>query len=164
MTAAVRTAIRSVDNQAAVTRMMPMSDVLADSVRRPRLMLSLIGVFAAVAVVLAIAGLYGVLSYAVAQRTRELGIHSALGCTPVQTVRLVARRGVGLAAIGAACGLAGAAAITRLLGSILYGVSPLDAETWLVVTGTLLATAIVVTLIPSIRATQIDPLLAIRAE
>ncbi|GEM_PF-117520 len=164
LTAAVRTAIRSIDNQAALTRIMPMPDVLNDSVRRPRLMLSLIGVFAGVAVVLAIAGLYGVLSYAVAQRTRELGIRSALGCTPAQTVGLVARRGMILAVVGVACGLAGGAAITRLLGSILYGVSPLDGETWFVVTIALLAAAIVATLIPSIRATQIDPLQAIRAE
>jgi putative ABC transport system permease protein len=164
MTGAVRTAIRSADSQAAVTRIMPMADVLDESVRRPRLLLSLIGVFAGVAVVLAIAGLYGVLSYAVAQRTRELGIRAALGCSPAQTVHLVARRGIGLAVIGAASGLAGAAAITRLLASILYGVSPLDGETWLVVTVGLLAATIVVTLIPSIRATQIDPIQAIRAE
>jgi ABC-type antimicrobial peptide transport system permease subunit len=141
-----------------------MQAVLDAGVRRPRLMLLLIGVFAGVAVVLAIAGLYGVLSYAVAQRSRELGVRSALGCTPVQTIALVGRRGITLAAIGAASGLVGSAAITRLLSSILYGVSPLDGETWLVVTVALLAATIVVTLIPSIRATRIDPMHAIRME
>ncbi len=164
LASAVRTAIGSIDNQAALTRIMPMQAVLDAGVRRPRLMLLLIGVFAGVAVVLAIAGLYGVLSYAVAQRSRELGVRSALGCTPVQTIALVGRRGITLAAIGAASGLVGSAAITRLLSSILYGVSPLDGETWLVVTVALLAATIVVTLIPSIRATRIDPMHAIRME
>jgi ABC-type antimicrobial peptide transport system permease subunit len=105
-----------------------------------------------------------VLSYAVAQRTREFGIRSALGSTPATTVSLVAREGLRLIAIGVAIGLVGSVAATRLLNAMLYGVSPLDRTTWAATTGTLVIIGLVATILPALRATRADPLLAIRAD
>ncbi len=116
---AVRSAIRSVDPLSAVTQVRPMEDVIAKSVGRPRFYLTLLATFALVAIVLAVAGLYGVMSYAVAQRTRELGIRTALGSTPSRTMQLVVSQGTRLIAIGLVLGLAGAAAVTRLLTGLL---------------------------------------------
>ena len=141
-----------------------MTDVIARSVGRPRFYLTLLGVFAGVAVVLAVAGIYGVLSYAVAQRTREFGIRSALGSTPRTTIALVTREGLALIGIGIVLGLTGGAALTRFLDAMLYGVSPLDPATWAITTLILVAIGLLATLLPAARATRADPLLAIRAE
>ena len=121
-------------------------------------------VFAGVALVLAISGIYGVLSYAVAQRTREFGIRSALGSTTGTTVALVTREGFRLIAIGVAIGLLGSIAATRLLSAMLYGVSPLDRATWVATTVTLVTIGLMATLVPAVRATRADPLLAIRSD
>jgi len=121
-------------------------------------------VFAAVALVLAVSGIYGVLSYAVAQRTREFGIRSALGSSPGTTLRLVTREGLGLISLGVAIGLMGSIAVTRLLSAMLYGVSPLDRGTWAVTTVLLVTIALLATLIPAFRAARADPLLAIRSD
>ena len=164
VTASVGTAIRSIDPRAAVTRVMPMGDVILDSVRRQRFFLVSIGLFAAIAVVLAAAGLHGVLSYAVAQRTRELGIRTALGSTPVRTIGLVANAGFRLIAIGIGCGLAGSALVTRVLQASLYGLDPLDLPTWFLATMSLAVLGLLATLIPSLRAAAVDPISAMRAE
>ena len=161
---AVQRAIRSVDPGAAVTNLMPMSEVAAKSLGRPRFYLTLLGAFAAVAVVLAIAGIYGVMSYVVAQRTRELGIRMALGSTATQTVRFVARQGMWLVAFGIAAGFVGAAFATRLLVSLLYGVSAFDPGTWALAALLLAAAGLAATLVPSFRATRVDPAITIRAE
>jgi ABC-type antimicrobial peptide transport system permease subunit len=163
-TAAVRAAIRSIDPRAAITRVRTMPEVIAQSVGRARFYLTLLGTFAAVALVLAVCGIYGVLSYAVAQRTREFGIRSALGSTPRATLGLVTREGATLIAIGLVLGLAGGVAVTRLMTGFLYGVSPLDAPTWAITTAVLLAVGVLATLVPAWRATRADPLLAMRAE
>jgi ABC-type antimicrobial peptide transport system permease subunit len=141
-----------------------MRDVMEGSVARPRFYLVLLGVFAGVALILALAGLYGVMSYAVAQRTREIGIRTALGSTPSQVVNLVMRQGMGLVAVGTIVGLLGAFALTRLLGSLLYGVSPLDALTWLIVTVLLAGAAAAATFLPARRASNVEPLVAIRTD
>lgn len=141
-----------------------MPELMARSVGGPRFYLILLSGFAGVAVVLAIAGLYGLTSYMVAQRTRELGIRTALGSTPGDTIRLVLGQGMGLTALGLAGGLAGGFAITRLLRSLLYGVSPLDPVTWLLVTGVLSAVAALAILAPARRAARVDPIIAIREE
>jgi len=114
--------------------------------------------------VLAVSGIYGVLSYAVAQRTREFGIRSALGSTPGTTLRLVTREGLRLIGLGVAIGLIGSIAVTRLLSAMLYGVSPLDRATWAVTTVVLVTIALLATLIPAFRAARADPLLAIRSD
>jgi predicted permease len=164
LTPQIRSAIRSVDPQVAITDVRTMPEVMALSTGRARFYLSLLSVFAAVALVLAMSGIYGVLSYAVAQRTREFGIRSALGSTTGTTVALVTREGFQLIAIGVAIGLMGSIAATRLLSTMLYGVSPLDRATWVATTVSLVVIGLLATLVPAIRATRADPLLAIRAE
>jgi ABC-type antimicrobial peptide transport system permease subunit len=143
---------------------MPMSQVISMSLGNPRFYFSLLGTFAAVAMVLALAGLYGVLSYVVAQRTRELGIRSALGSPKSSLVTLVARDGLLLVAGGLVLGLIGGAAVTRLMTFMLYGVSPLDATTWTLAVALMAVAGLFATLIPARRATRVDPLIAIRAE
>jgi putative ABC transport system permease protein len=159
----VRQAIRSIDAGAAVTSVKPMTEVIAFSVGRPRFYLALLGVFAAIAVVLAVSGIYGVMSYAVAQRTREIGIRAALGSTPGRTIQLIARQGTVLIAVGVLVGLAGAYGVTRLLVSLLYGISPLDGVTWFAAVALLSAAGMAATLIPARRATKVNPVAAIRA-
>jgi predicted permease len=164
LTPQVRAAIRSVDQQVAITDVRTMPEVMALSTGRARFYLTMLSVFAAVALVLAISGIYGVLSYAVAQRTREFGIRSALGSTTVTTLALVTREGLRLIGIGVAIGLVGSIAATRLLSAMLYGVSPLDRATFASTTVALVIIGLVATLVPALRATRADPLLAIRSE
>ena len=164
LTGAVRAAIRSVDSQVSITDVRTMPQVMAQSTGRARFYLSMLGVFAGVALALAVAGIYGVLSYAVAQRTREFGIRTALGSTPATTLALVTREGLALIGTGIALGLAGSMGTTRLLEAMLYGVSPLDRATWALTTLALAAVGLLATLLPALRATRADPLLAIRSE
>ncbi|HXD23182.1 MAG TPA: ABC transporter permease [Gemmatimonadaceae bacterium] len=161
---AVQAAVRSVDNGAAISRIRSMSGVISDSVGQPRFLFSLMGVFAGVALILAVAGLYGVMSYVVAQRTRELGIRAALGSTAARTVRLVARHGATLVGAGIAVGFVASSAITGFMRSMLYGVSPLDVTTWAVAAAALVLAGLAAVLIPSLRATKVDPMSAIRTE
>jgi ABC-type antimicrobial peptide transport system permease subunit len=164
LTSQVRAAIRSVDPQVAITDVRTMPEVISESTGRARFYLTLLSVFAAVALVLAVSGIYGVLSYAVAQRTREFGIRSALGSTTTTTLALVTREGFRLIAIGVAIGLVGGMAATRVLTTMLYGVSPLDRATWATTTVTLVLVGLLATLLPAFRASRADPLLAIRAD
>lgn len=164
LTASVRAAIRSIDQQVAITDVRSMPQVIAQSTGRARFYLTMLGTFAVVALVLAVAGIYGVLSYAVAQRTREFGIRSALGSTAANTLALVTREGLTLIGVGVALGLVGAMVSTRLLSAMLYGVSPLDRATWAGATVALMVIGLLATLLPALRATRADPLLAIRAE
>jgi len=164
LVAQVRAAIRSVDQQVAITEVRTMREVMALSTGRARFYLTLLSVFAAVALVLAVAGIYGVLSYAVAQRTREFGIRSALGSTAGTTLRLVTSEGLVLIGLGVAIGLIGSLPVTRLLSAMLYGVSPLDRGTWAITTVVLVIIALLATLIPAFRAARADPLLAIRSD
>jgi putative ABC transport system permease protein len=161
---AASAAVRSADPGAAITAVRPMTEVMAESVGRPRFYLALLGTFGAVALALAVAGIYGVLSYAVAQRTREFGIRSALGSTARDILSLVTREAMVLVAIGIALGLAGSLAATQLLVSLLYGVSPLDAPAWISATVTLALAGPVAALLPAWRATRADPVVALRAE
>ena len=164
LTASIRSAVRSVDQQVAITDIRTMPEVMARSTARDRFYLTLLGVFAGVAVVLAVSGIYGVLSYVVAQRTREFGIRTALGSTPRTTLTLVTREGLALIGVGIGLGLAGSIAATRLLSAMLYGVSPLDRATWTATTALLVAIGLIATLLPAFRATRVDPLLAIRSD
>jgi len=160
----IRSAIRSVDQQVAITDVRTMPEVMALSTGRARFYLTMLSVFAAVALVLAMSGIYGVLSYAVAQRTREFGIRSALGSTTGMTLALVTREGFQLIAVGVGLGLVGSIAATRLLSAMLYGVSPLDRATWVATTVTLVTIGLLATLVPAFRASRADPLLAIRTD
>jgi putative ABC transport system permease protein len=160
----VRAAVRRVDPTAAVSQVASMSDVIGRSLGRPRFYFSLLGAFAGIAIVLAVAGLYGVLSYAVAQRTREIGIRAALGSSRSALVRLFAMEGFRLVAIGVTLGLAGGAAVTRLMEFMLYGISPLDATTWALAAFLMIGAAMIAAIIPARRAARVDPLVAIQNE
>jgi putative ABC transport system permease protein len=160
----ITNAIRSVDPNAAVNQVRPMTEVIGASVGRPRFYLTLLGIFAGVALLLSIAGLYGVMSYVAAQRTREIGIRSALGSTPQRTLQFVMRQGMALVVVGVGIGLFGGFALTRLLGGLLYGVSPLDALTWFGVTALLSGTGAVAILLPARRASAVEPVVAMRVE
>jgi len=161
---AVREAIRSVDPAAAVADVQPMTQLIGRSIGAPRFYLSLIGTFALVALVLAVAGLYGVMSYAVAQRTREIGIRSALGSTSARTLRMVTRQGMRMVGMGLVLGMLGGALVTRVLESLLYGVSRADPITWVGATAALALAGLVASLVPASRATLVDPVTAIRAD
>lgn len=161
---AVRSAVRGVDPSAAIADVHTMPDVIAGSLGRPRFYFSLLGTFAAIAILLAMAGLYGVLSYAVAQRTREIGIRAALGSPRGSIMRLITIDGLTLVGIGVALGLAVAAGVTRLMVFMLYGVSPLDPLTWTAAALLMGVAGLAASIIPARRAARVDPLVAIRVE
>jgi predicted lysophospholipase L1 biosynthesis ABC-type transport system permease subunit len=160
----VRRAIHDVDPTAAVSDVATMSDVITHSLGQPRFYMLLLMTFAVVALALTIAGLYGVLSYVVSQRTRELGIRAALGSSPRSLVKLVALDGVWLVVVGMVVGFVASGALTRLAVSIFYGVSPVDAATWALAAASLATVAIVATVVPAMRASQADPVVVMRAE
>ncbi|HTI64145.1 MAG TPA: ABC transporter permease [Gemmatimonadaceae bacterium] len=162
--AGVRRAIRAADPTAAVSDIAAMPDVITHSLGKTRFYLLMLGAFAAVALVLTIAGLYGVLSYAVAQRTREMGIRVALGSTQRRLVALVTREGVVLVVTGVIMGLAASFALTRVMASLLYGVSPLDPLTWTLGALSLFVPTVLATVVPALRASRADPIVAMRAE
>ena len=164
VTPAIRDAVRGVDATAAVANVATMESVIARSLGSPRFYFTLLGTFAGIAMALALTGLYGVLSYAVAQRTREIGIRSALGSTRGGIVQLVTRDALKLVGAGVVLGLFGGMMVTRLMESMLYGTSPLDASTWLTAVLLMTAAAMMAALIPARRASKVDPLIAIQTE
>ena len=141
-----------------------MNDWLYDSLARPRFSSTMLSAFAAFALILAAVGIYGVLSYVVSQSTHDIGLRVALGARRRDIVRLVLRHGLGLLAAGMAAGLAGAAALTRVMSSLLFGVSATDALTFGLVAALLSAVAIAAMLIPARRAASVDPIVALREE
>jgi predicted permease len=161
---AIRDAIRSVSPIPAIARVATMEEVVAASEAERRFALTVFAVFAAAALVLAALGLYGVIAGAVAERTREIGLRAALGATSAQILALVLRQGLTLAALGVALGLVGAAAATRGLESLLYGVTSLDPLTYGGVILVLAAVAGAACWLPAARAARVDPTVALRAE
>jgi len=158
----VRDAIASIDRNVSVSEVATMEDIVAHSNSRPRFYLLLLGSFAAVAVVLAALGIYGVMSYSVSRRFHEIGIRMALGAERGDLVRLVVGEGMRVALVGTAAGLAGAFAVTRLMSSLLYGVRATDPVTFAGVALLLAAVAFAASWIPARRATRVDPLTALR--
>ena len=156
--------VRAVDSNVGIDAMIPMERLVASSVARPRFYAVLLGVFAGVAGLLAAIGIYGVLAYAVVQRTREIGIRMALGAPRGKVLLLVLRSGALLATLGIALGLAGAAATTRWLQSLLFGVAPLDPTTFAAVSLAFGAVAALASYVPARRATNVDPMVALRSE
>jgi ABC-type antimicrobial peptide transport system permease subunit len=124
----------------------------------------MLAIAGAMALLLGIAGIYGVISYSVSQRTREVGIRMALGAQRGEVTRMFVRYGLGLAGIGIACGLAAAIALTRLMGSLLFEVSPIDPFTYVAVCASLVSAAVLASYIPALRATLVNPVTALRAE
>jgi len=164
LSAAVVREIQAVDPTAAVYGIRTMEDRLYGSLARQRFAGSMLGAFAAFALLLAAVGTYGVMSYLVSQSTHDLGVRVALGAQAGDIVGLVMRQGVALAAVGIAGGLIGAAALTRVMGKLLFGVSPQDGLTFAAVTLILAAAAFAATIVPARRATRIDPIVALREE
>ncbi len=162
--AAVRAAVHRIDPGAAIGRVAPMQQIIAQSVGQPRFYLILLGAFAVVALLLTMAGLYGVMSYTVAQRTREIGIRSALGSPAARIVGLVTRQGALLLAGGLGVGLVGGVATTRLLRGLLYGVSAGDPASWIAAATAIAVAGVVASLVPAMRASRVDPLIAMRIE
>jgi predicted permease len=160
----VRRQIAALDPNLAVSNTETMDEHVDKALLMPRLIALLLGVFGAVGLALATVGLYGVMSYSVRRRTREIGIRMALGARSGGVLRLVARQGLTLAGIGVAIGLAVALAISRFAASLLYGVSATDPLTFVVVPALLLLVAVVAVLLPARRAARTDPLAALRYE
>ena len=164
LTSAIRGAVQSIDKDQPIANVATMEEILSRSVGEPRFRTLLLGVFAALALVLAGVGIYGVMSYTVARRTHEIGIRMALGARPKDTMMLVVGQGLSLALIGVGVGLAGAFGLTRLLSSLLFGVSPTDSMTFVAIALLLTGVAAVACYIPARRATRVDPMLALRCE
>jgi predicted permease len=160
----VESAVRSADPNIPIGRIRSMEEVLALSLALQRLLMTLMSVFAGLALVLAAVGVYGVLSYSMRQRTHEIGIRLAVGAQRHEVLQLVVGQGFRLALIGWAIGVAGAFALTRYLSSVLYGVRPNDPLTFVAVSVLLLAAALLAAYIPAWRATKVDPLVALRYE
>ena len=161
---AIRERIREFDPQLLVLRTRPMGDIVAGALARPRFNLLLLGSFAAVALALSAVGIYGVLAYLVAQRTREIGIRMALGAGAADVVRLVLREGMSPVAFGALAGVVASLAATRTLRSMLFGVTTLDPVSFAAAPAVLTAVALFACYLPARRATRVDPLVALREE
>jgi putative ABC transport system permease protein len=160
----VRKAIWSVDKDQPVWRVLPMQAILERSLAQTRFVLVLLAVFAAVALTLAGVGIYGVLSYAVVQRTPEIGIRMALGAGRPQVVRLIVTQGMWLTALATGIGLVGAVSLSRLMETLLFGVTPRDPATFGAAALVLAVVALTACLLPALRATRVDPLTAIGHE
>jgi predicted permease len=156
--------VRAVDPNAGIDAMVPMDRLVASSVARQRFYAVMLGVFAGVAGLLAAIGVYGVLAYAVIQRTQEIGIRMALGAQRAQVLALVLRKGLILTTAGVAFGLVGAAAATRFLQGMLFGITPLDPKTFIAVSLMFGCVAALACYMPARRATRVDPLVALRCE
>src|SRR6266404_5085406 len=161
---AVRKIVANLDPDQSVTNVMTMDQLLAESLGGDKFYMRVLGIFAGIAVLLAVMGIYGVMSYFVNQRTREIGIRVALGASPVEVLRLVTRLGFRLALLGVVIGTTLALGLTRVIASFLFGVKPTDPTTYAAVAATLIAVALVACFIPGRRATRVDPAVALRYE
>jgi ABC-type antimicrobial peptide transport system permease subunit len=162
--AAMRDAVRNAGASEAIAEPRPFTALLDNSTRRREFSGLLLGAFAVVAFLLAIMGLYGVMSYAVARRTREIGIRIAMGAQPGDALRLILRQGMRLALAGIVIGLLGAFILTRFLASLLFGVSATDPLTFGGVSLLLAGVALAACWLPARRATKVDAIIALRCD
>jgi putative ABC transport system permease protein len=162
--AAMRQQVKAVDPDQPIYNIRTMNEIRADSVAPERLNLALLSIFAGLALVLAIVGIYGVMSYSVTQRTHEIGIRMAIGAQPRDVFKMIIGQGMTLAVIGVVFGLVGAFGLTRLMATMLFGVEPTDPATFAVIAGLLTLVALVACYVPSRRATKVDPVVSLRYE
>jgi putative ABC transport system permease protein len=163
-TSALRSALAEIDPNQPLVRVRTMEENMAGTVAQPRFRAWLIGIFAALALVLAAVGVYGVMSYTVTQRTTEIGVRVTMGAQPQDVFRIIVGEGLRLSLIGVAVGLVAALALTRLLHSFLFSISAYDPITFLGVSFLLTTVAVAASFFPARRATLVDPLVALRYE
>ena len=164
LTRSIRHVVQGVDPALSVANVRQMTDVVSGTVAEPRLSMLLVSGFAALALALAIVGIYGVIAYSVSQRTQEIGVRMALGANRGDVLSMMIREGVVLAAIGIAAGLAAAVLAMRLMRDLLVGITPTDPIAYSAGAGLLLLLAIAASYLPARRATRVDPIVALRAE
>jgi putative ABC transport system permease protein len=161
---AIRAAVWSVDKNISVNNLKTVERLIAETTTEPRLYLILLSVFAAVALILSAVGVYGVMSYAVAQRRHEIGVRMALGARATDVLKLVVGQGMTLALVGVALGLAGAFALTRTLTTLLFKVEPTDPAVFALIALMIIGVALLASLIPARRAVRVNPVVALRQE
>jgi ABC-type antimicrobial peptide transport system permease subunit len=154
--------VREVDAAVPVVRLRDMDSVFAEAIRRPRLLAQLLAAFAGLALLLAVLGTYGVLSYMVAERRREIAIRIALGAVRTRVLTQILKQGLQVTVMGILIGLAGALALNRLIASLLFGVQPTDALTITLVIAAITAAAVFASWLPAWRASRVDPNLVLR--
>jgi putative ABC transport system permease protein len=164
LSTALRDAVRAVDPTQPVSQIRLMTRMVNNSLAPRRFVVTVLGVFAAMALAMALIGLYGVISYTVTQRTQELGVRMALGAQPAEILRLVLGQGMKLAGLGALIGLAVSLAVNRFLRNELFRVSAFDPLTFALMATALIAAALLASYIPARRATRVDPMVALRYE
>jgi putative ABC transport system permease protein len=164
LTGAIRSEVLAIDKEQPVSRIRPLEQVVSESVAKQRFLMLLLGIFASVALVLAAVGLYGVMSYSVNQRTHEIGIRAALGAQRKDVLKLVVGQGMALALSGAGIGLTASFALTRLMTSLLFGVSATDPLTFAGIALLLTIVALLACYLPARRAMKVDPMIALRYE
>jgi putative ABC transport system permease protein len=159
-----RQQVKSLDPDQPIYSPRTMGDIRAESVAPERLNLTLLSLFAGIALVLAIVGIYGVMSYSVTQRTHEIGIRMAIGASRADVFRMILGHGMKLTLIGIAVGLVGAFALTRLMATMLFGVEPTDATTFASIAVLLIVIALLACYLPGRRATKVEPTISLRYE
>jgi putative ABC transport system permease protein len=164
LSALVLREIQAIDGQMPIARVRSMEQILSESTSRQNFNMLLLSIFAGIALLLAAIGIYGLMSYAVEQQTQEFGIRMALGADSPALVRLILKQGMTPALLGVAAGLAIAFGVTRLLGSLLYGVKATDPGSFVAVAVVLTAVALAATYLPARRAANVDPVIALREE
>jgi putative ABC transport system permease protein len=164
LSSALRGAVAAMDKNLAVSNISAMEEITAQSIGQERFTLLLLGIFSAFALLLAVAGIYGVMSYAVAQRTQEIGVRVALGAQTRDVLKLVIAQGMALALAGVGIGLAAALALTRFISGLLFGVSATDPITFASVAALLALVALLACYVPARRASKVDPMVALRCE
>jgi ABC-type antimicrobial peptide transport system permease subunit len=153
-----------VDKDQTVADIDTMDHIVAEAVARQRFSMLLLGLFAALALLLAAIGIYGVMSYSVVQRTREIGIRIALGARRADVLQMTVKQGLKLVGAGMVIGLLAAFLLTRVMASLLFGISATDPITFIGISVVLLAVALLASYVPALRATRVDPIVALRAQ
>jgi len=162
--AAIRDALKQVDPELPVANVRSMTDIVSSSITEQRFETTMMTAFAVLALLLTGIGLYGVLSYQVSQRTREIGVRLALGAQSGDVILMVIKQGLGLTAIGLGLGLLSSIWLTRLISGLLFGIQPTDILTFAGISGLLAIVALLACAVPALRASKVDPMIALRFE